>query len=161
MTLREGPASCQRREIVRLCGFSLTELLVVLAILAVLMTAAVPLWNRQAERSRRLDATDALMRIAVRQERYYLENGRYAGPSELGAAPPAGLGITATERGHYTLELRALNGDPALGYEARAIAQRPGAQADDAQCRIFTLDSTGLRTAESAAGEDSSAACWP
>ena len=142
-------------------GFSLTELLVALAILALLAAAAVPVWNRQVERSRRLDATDALMRIAVAQERFHFENGRYAGAGELAAMPPAGLGISGTERGYYVLELRALAGDPALGFEARATAQQPGAQDGDETCRIFALDSTGARSAETAGGENSSEACWP
>ncbi len=142
-------------------GFSLTELLVALAILALLAAAAVPLWQRQAERARRLDATDALLRIAVLQERFHLENGRYANPGELAAAPPGGLGVAATERGYYALELQALAGDADSGYRALAVAQREGAQAGDDQCRIFALDSTGARSAETSEGEDSSEICWP
>lgn len=142
-------------------GFSLTELLVALAILAILAAAAAPLWQRQAERARRLDATDALLRIAVLQERFHLENGRYAGSGELAAAPPAGLGIAGTERGYYALELQALAGDADSGYQARAVARQPGAQAGDEQCRILVLDSSGRRSAETSGGEDSSEACWP
>lgn len=157
----DASSSRKRREVSRTRGFSLTELLVALAILALLTAAAVPVWNRQVERSRRLDATDTLMRIAVAQERFYFENGRYAGGGELAAAPPAGLGITATERGYYTLELRALDGDLTLGFQATATAQQPGAQDGDETCRVFTLDSTSTRSAETAEGEDSSEACWP
>ncbi len=147
-------AACKR-------GFSLTELLVALAILALLAAAAAPLWQRQIERTRRLDATDALLRIAVAQERFYLENGRYAGSSELQAAPPTGLGVAGTERGYYALELRALAGGADSGYEARAMARQPGAQAGDEQCRMLALDSTGRRSAETSEGADSSEACWP
>ena len=146
---------------VRSRGFSLTELLVALAILALLTAAAVPLWQRQVERARRLDATDALLRIAVAQERFYLENGRYAGSAEMTPAPPVGLGIRETERGYYALELMPREGDPASGYRARAVARLTGAQAKDEQCRILALDSTGRRSAETSEGEDSSEACWP
>ena len=142
-------------------GFSLTELLVTLAILALLAAAAVPLWQRQVEQARRLDATDALMRIAVLQERFHFENGRYAGTAELGAAPPAGLGVSGTERGYYRLRLAALDGDLAAGYSLTATADPDGPQSSDHRCRVFVLDSTGRRFAESAGGEDSSAACWP
>ena len=142
-------------------GFSLTELLVALAILALLTAAAVPLWQRQMERIRRLDATDALLRIAVAQERFHLENGRYASPGELAPAAPAGLGIAGTERGYYSLELRALAGNANSGYEARAVARQPGTQAGDEQCRILALDSTGRRSAKTSEGENSSEDCWP
>lgn len=142
-------------------GFSLTELLVALAILGVLAAAAVPVWNRQAERARRLDATEALLRIAVLQERFHFDQGRYAGAAELAAAPPAGLGMRGTGRGYYRLNVQTAGDDPAAGYEASATADPQGAQAGDEQCRMFTLDSTGRRAAETAGGEDSSEACWP
>ena len=145
----------------RCSGFSLTELLVTLAILALLASAAVPLWQRQVERARRIDATDALMRIAVLQERFYFENGRYAGPAELGAAPPAGLGVSGTEQGYYRLQLKALDGGLTVGFAVSAIVVPDGPQTGDEQCRKFLLDSTGRRSAETAAGEDSGTACWP
>lgn len=142
-------------------GFSLTELLVVLAILALLAAAAVPLWNRQVEKTRRLDATDALMRIAVLQERFYFENGRYAGEGERDIPAPEGLGVGGTERDYYELRLQAPGSDLAAGYEAQAVADLEGPQAGDAPCRVFSLDSTGRRTAENANGEDTSEKCWP
>lgn len=142
-------------------GFSLTELLVALAILALLAAAATPLWVRQIERARRLDATDALMRVAVLQERFYFENGRYARAGELGAPPPAGLGVAGTERGYYQLRLRAPEGGLSGGFAVEAIAAPEGPQAGDGQCRVLSIDSTGRRASESAGGEDTTDACWP
>ena len=101
-------------------GFSLTELLVTLAILALLAAAATPLWIKQLERARRLDATDALVRVAVLQERFHFENGRYARAGELAAPPPAGLGVAGTERGYYKLSLRAPAGATTDGFTAEA-----------------------------------------
>ena len=142
-------------------GFSLTELLVTLAILALLAAAATPLWIKQLERARRLDATDALVRVAVLQERFYFENGRYARAGELATPPPAGLGVTGTERGYYELRLRAADGDFAGGFAVEAIAVPEGPQAGDEQCRVLSVDSTGRRASENADGEDSADACWP
>lgn len=142
-------------------GFSLTELLVTLAILALLAAAATPLWVKQLERARRLDATDALMRVAVLQERFQFENGRYARAGELAVPPPAGLGVAGTERGYYQLRLRAPEGGLSGGFSVEAIADQEGPQAGDGQCRVLSIDSTGRRASESASGEDTTDACWP
>lgn len=142
-------------------GFSLTELLVTLAILALLAAAATPLWIKQLERARRLDATDALVRVAVLQERFHFENGRYARAGELAAPPPAGLGVAGTERGYYQLRLRAPEGGLAGGFAAEAVADPEGPQGGDDQCRVLSIDSTGRRSAENADGQDSTEACWP
>ena len=139
----------------------MTELLVTLAILALLAATATPLWIKQLERARRLDATDALVRVAVLQERFYFENGRYAGAGELAAPPPAGLGVAGTERGYYELRLRAPEGALSDGFTVEAIADPKGPQAGDKQCRLLAVDSTGRRSAESAGGQDSTDACWP
>ena len=142
-------------------GFSLTELLVALAILALLAAAATPLWTGQLERARRLDATEALLRVAVLQERFFFENGRYARADELAVPPPAGLGVAGTERGYYELRLRAPEGGLAGGFRIEAVADPEGPQGGDERCRVLAVDSTGRRTAESAGGEDSTDACWP
>ena len=144
-----------------LSGFSLTELLVALAILALLAAAAVPLWQRQVQKAHRLDATDTLMRIAVLQERFYFDNGRYAAAAELGQTPPAGLGVTGTERNYYRLQLQTTDSDAAAGFSLTATADPNGPQASDEQCHEFSLDSTGQRTSETASGEDSTTTCWP
>lgn len=142
-------------------GFSLTELLVTLAILALLTAAATPLWLKQLERARRLDATDALMRVAVLQERFHFESGRYARAGELAVPPPEGLGVAGTERGYYQLRLRAPEGGLSDGFTVEAIADLDGPQAGDGQCRVLSVDSTGRRASESAGGQDTTKDCWP
>ena len=56
--------------------------------------------------------------------------------------PPAGLGLTGTERGWYRLEIR---GADESGYTAIAVPASGSPQARDGRCRRFTIDATGRR----------------
>jgi type IV pilus assembly protein PilE len=59
-------------------GFTLVELVVVMAIVAILAAIAVPSYLSQMKKSRRSDAEAALMDIAQRQQQYLLDARGYA-----------------------------------------------------------------------------------
>jgi type IV pilus assembly protein PilE len=132
-------------------GMSLMELMIVVAIVALLGTIAVSSYRSQMLRSNRVDGTAALLQVQVAQEKFFLQNRRYAvDDTELAAVPPAGLGIaTASPGGHYTL---LLNGT-ATTYTITATAT--GGQTNDvAACQIYTITETGTRTPLNTTG------CW-
>jgi type IV pilus assembly protein PilE len=139
---------CRRRR----AGFSLVELLVTLAILSIITTFAIGGYRQYLIRANRVDATAALLRIASGQEKYYAQNGGYAGDAELATAPPDGLGITGTERGFYTLAIAPAAGGLAVGYTATATADSSAGQQDDEDCRVFSINERGLRGAETSGG---------
>jgi type IV pilus assembly protein PilE len=121
-------------------GFTLIELVVALAIVGILVTIAQVAWGEHRLRAGRSDATIALLTLAAHQEAYYLETGRYA--ADPIRPPPAGLGLTGTERGWYRLEIR---GADVAGYTAVAVPSSGSPQARDARCQRFTIDATGRR----------------
>jgi type IV pilus assembly protein PilE len=124
-------------------GFSLLELVVALAIVAILASLSLPGYRAQQLRVRRTEAISALMQVAAMQERYYLQHRTYT-PS-LAAAPPAGLGLRASsEHGRYAIAITAAD---AAGFSATATAV--GDQAGDSRCATFTIDDAGARTATS------------
>ena len=137
-------------------GFSLLELLIAVTVVAIISSFALPAWRGYITSARRIDATASLLHIATRQEQFRLQNRRYASANELGLPPPAGLGVTETPDGHYQLAISAT----ATGYVASATVTATGYQQDDARCEIFSLDETGLRTASSAEGNDTTDVCW-
>lgn len=137
-------------------GHSLLELLITLAILAIVISFALPGWQHLLTSVRRTDATSALTRLATRQEQFRLQQQRYAGADELALAPPAGLGLSISDAGHYALAT-ALVTD---GFNATATVRTEGVQNKDTQCWVFGIDATGKRWAKTSEGADSTRLCW-
>src|SRR5205823_3769710 len=61
----------------RMRGMTLIELMVVVAIVAILASLAVGSYRRYVLRANRTDATSALLRIQVGEEKYFLQNNAY------------------------------------------------------------------------------------
>jgi type IV pilus assembly protein PilE len=137
-------------------GYSLIELLTVLAIIAVLFSFGSTAWRQTLIATRRSDATTALQRIAARQELFRLQNLRYADSNELAQTPPDGLGITATTSAHYSLVTRLTDS----GFTATATALSASTQQDDWLCKLFSIDESGRRKATTDSGSDSTRQCW-
>lgn len=135
-------------------GFSLAELLLTLAIIAIVMSFAAPAWQAHVQSVRRTDATALLMQVALRQAQFRIQHGIYADTPALTAAPPAGMGIDPGSS--YLLAARITP----FGYTAVASVDPRGPQRNDSQCWLFGIDETGRHWAENRAGDDATAACW-
>lgn len=59
-------------------GFTLIELMIVVAIVGILAAIAYPSYQRYVADARRADAQTNLLQLAQFMERYYTSNGRYA-----------------------------------------------------------------------------------
>lgn len=137
-------------------GVTLLELLVALAICAVLAAVAYPSYRRHVLRAHRIEAIDSLLAIAAEQERHHLAHGRYAG--HLRTRDGTGLPVApVTPRGLYALSVDA---SAPAGYVAMASVVAGGPQAADRLCARFTLSATGQRSAADAAGRDTTLDCW-
>lgn len=140
----------------RQSGVTLVELLIVIVVLAVLSTISVATYRSFTLRANRTDATTTLLRIQVAQEKFFLQNNRYAsGSGELTGAPPAGLGVglrtgDLTPNGYYAITLDAADD---THYTATATATAGQIQ-DKADCQTFTLNEQGTRTPAESSG------CW-
>ena len=151
--IQPGPAPARMR------GVTLIELMIVVIIIGIIASIAIPSYRNYVLRAQRTDATTALLRIAAAQEKHYLQWNTYT--NNLAAGPgdtPAGLGIgTTTENGWYTLEVTQAT--PGI-FRARAVAPSASPQFRDTDCRTFTIESTGARTALNASGTDNTETCW-
>jgi type IV pilus assembly protein PilE len=135
----------------RVHGFTLVELMVVVAIIAILAAFAVPAYSRYGYRARRTDGQELLLRIATAQERYYATYNRYGALTDLGYANPA-----LSEKGFYSATLSL----DTKAFLFTATAATVGVQQNDA-CGSLQLDSNGSKSP--GAGDTSSnsnGSCW-
>ena len=136
-------------------GFTLIELMIVVAIIAILAAIAVPWWGRYTYRARRTDGQKILMHIAQAEERYYTDHNNYPlTASSLGYA-----GTITSENGYYTVTLAAAPAASAgQGYVATATPQ--GAQENDA-CGPLSIDNTAVKKPlPTDASHNSNGSCW-
>jgi type IV pilus assembly protein PilE len=140
-------------------GFTVTEILTALVVIAVLAAIAIPMWHTHLLRVRRAEARDALTSLQAAQDRYFGRNARYATAAQMTAPAPGGLGLTAmTAQGLYAITLDTSADGLGFLATARAVA-RAGQEGDD-RCAVFTIDHVGQMSAQDAAGADRSADCW-
>ena len=133
-------------------GFSLVELLVVIVMLGLLLSIAVPNYSAYVERSRRSDARAALLEIASAQERVYFESNQYSDTiTDVWSHQVDGNAVSS--EGFYGLEV-ALTGDDPNRFTATATARAQ--QSGDEDCASFSIDDTGLKSATG----DAADTCW-
>jgi type IV pilus assembly protein PilE len=145
-------------------GFSLIELMVVVAIATILFAVAVPSYVLYVRQSRRTEARTAVLDLAGREERFFSTNGATY------SAVPGNLGYTAfgipIGSGYYSLAVCTV--PPAASCPPSAIATAPAytvtatpvagqSQVNDAQCTSFSVDSAGQQFAT---GNQTAAFCW-
>lgn len=128
-------------------GFSLLEMLMVLAIVGILAAFTWPAWQRHLVHTHRQDARMALLALAAGMEAWHLAAHTFdttePAPASNLPKPAAGdsaqgwyrLRISAQTREYYRLEARAMT----------AVASA------DRTCEVMTLDRYGVRNEET---------CW-
>ena len=132
----------------RASGFNLIELLVALAVVALLAGIALPTWQSQRARAERTDARAWLIRLGNDQQAHFVRTGAYA--TDLRALGFA-TATLPTPNGRYTLSVASTS---ATGFTVRA--ERIPADREAGRCAWFALDQAQLR-ASGPAGPDE---CW-
>lgn len=142
-------------------GFTLIELVVVLAIIGILSSLAWPSYANIMHRSLRVEARLALLHLQQLQERHFAAYYRYASLIDA-PADADGLQVpTVTESGNYALSLQtAADGQ---SYVAIASVSPTGRQIRDVACHQFSVDTSGRRRFAGSDGrwqDDQDGGCW-
>src|SRR6202162_3791474 len=157
MKLREIISSDRRSR-----GFTLVEVMIVVTIIALLASIAIPMYSKQVQKSRRVDARTAVTDLAGREERYLTTAGAYTNvAANLGyAALPVVVGS-----GYYQLSVNV----PAVAagvqptYTVIATVVAGSSQLKDGACLYFSVDNTGRQFSSAnigGGGADTSITCW-
>lgn len=125
-------------------GFSLIELMIVVAVIGILAAIAYPSYQENVRSTRRADAQGALMAFAAAMERYRTENGTYEKAATGGADTGAPLATLFPSEApldgsvkFYDLEIKEAKRN---SYILEAIPK--GIQSDDG---VLRLHSTGKK----------------
>jgi type IV pilus assembly protein PilE len=118
-------------------GFTLTELLITVAVLSILVGIAVPNYRQYVIRGKRSAAQAVMMDIANREQQFLLANRRYADKSTLESN---GFALPAEVRENYTWDI-SLGAGPRPSFVITFTGV--GTQAADNSPQPLTLSSSG------------------
>ncbi|SRR3989339_110055 len=126
-------------------AFTLLELLITLAIIAILISIAYPSYRHYLIRSHYLEAKTAILKTANALENYFIENHTYEGATfsklNLSDSPSKNYHLTLSiEENHYLIS---------------AVPQ--GTQQKDQTCGTFKLNDLGEKFIS---GDGSVSECW-
>ena len=125
----------------RQTGFTLLELMIVVGLIAVLASIAMPAYTDYVTRSKIADATSALAQGQVAMEQYFQDNRTYAGGPCPAATPYFGFGCAA-DANTFTITATGTSTGGTSGF-------------------VYTIDQAGAKaTTGVASGWTSNASCW-
>lgn len=124
-------------------GFTLIEMMIVVALVAILAAIAYPSYADYVQTSRRTEAQKELVRVANLEERYFMNNDQYANLTDLGLVVAPAVNYN-TENNYYRIALSAINVENST-YTLTATAIN--SQSNDTSCSTLSINQSGTKSA--------------
>lgn len=131
-------------------GFTLIELMIVVAVVAILAAVAVPSYRSYVLKSHRTVAINALLDLGSRQARYYTTNNTYTTDLTLLGYPAGTVSLPSSTNAYYTISVPTANGT-----SFSLLAARAGTQVNDT-CGNYTYTDLGVKGVSSG----TVTSCW-
>ena len=135
-------------------GFTLIELMIVVAIIGILAAIALPQYTDYVTRSRRIDGQSTLLQVAQELERCYTQFSAYNNNSC--SVVTAGAVSQTSPEGYYLVTASTLS---ASAFTLTAAPQGAQKTNDEANCKTLTLTHLGEQDATDG-NDDPTDECW-
>ncbi|ALP51802.1 hypothetical protein Tel_00855 [Candidatus Tenderia electrophaga] len=131
-------------------GFTLIELMIVVAIIGILAAIAYPAYQDQVRKGKRAEGQAALLDMMAKQERFYTDNNSYTTAlTDLGFEADANVD---SPEDHYKLSAAECNGSI-----SSCVIITADPQFDDALCENLTYNSLATKGITGSGTVDN---CW-
>lgn len=145
----------QSASIARPAGFTLIEVMISVAIVAILAAVALPAYNEFVMRSRLIDAQSKLGDLRIQMERYFMDNRTYVSAGVCGVA---------------TVAMANYNADPSRSFDFTCpvgsltattyVLQADGRAAKGMTNFLFTVNQANAKASSGPAGWTAAPGCW-
>ena len=157
-----------KRSRVRRCdpGFTLIEMMIVLAIIGVIAAIAFPSYQESVRKSRRAEARGQLLEVAQYLQRLYSQNDSFSAdrsgtaatiPTALAIVPRTATAGTQAYDISFTTAASGSTNPSVSAFQIQAVRSANGPMARD-KCGDFVVDNTGARNMLNT--NETAANCW-